>query len=61
MLNSDGIIAAKKTVFSAFTNHRSQDVLFKTASAQTQLSSRSGVPNRGYYKRCLPFRLLIIS
>ena len=54
MLNSDGTIAAKKTVSSAFNNHRSQDVLFKTASTQTQRSSRSGVPNRGYSKRFCP-------
>ena len=59
-LNSNGIVAAKKSDSSTFNNHRSEDFLCKIASTQTQRSSRSGVPNRGIlWVKSL--RLLIIS
>ncbi len=47
-LNSNGTVADKKTVSSAFNNHRSEDFLCKIESTQIERSSRSGVPMRGY-------------
>ncbi len=47
-LNSNGTVADKKTVSSAFNSDRSEDFLCKIESTQIYRSSRSGVPKRGY-------------
>ena len=51
-LNSNGIIAAKKTVSSAFDSFRSEDFPCKTSSTHTQRASRSGVPKGVFYAFC---------
>ena len=61
MLNSSEIIAAMKTVSSAFDSPRSADFPRKTESTQTQQSSRGGMPNSGYSRHICYHQLICCS
>ena len=50
-LNNYGTLVAKKTISSAFSLIVPDQKTFRAPSTQTQWSTRSGVPNRGYSMR----------